>query len=158
MTTDPLAPVARALHDAARHAAGQVLDAAEAEAERIVNGAQAQVAAMLAQARDEGRADASAVASGRRARGRRQAGSTVLSARRRAYEELGRQARMVVRAELASAELGETLITLARKTLGPDAVIQGSDDAVTATADGRRLRLSLDDLADEAIAELGLGA
>jgi hypothetical protein len=158
MTDEALAPVAAALLDAAQSAAEQTLGRARVEAQRIVDQARADSAATLAKARQEGEADAAAVVRARRAAGRRAAREMVLSAQRRAYEDFAAQAREAVRRQLDTPQTVDALTDLARRVLGSQAVIRhDADGAVVATATGRVLELSLDELTDRAIAELGQG-
>lgn len=156
MTSEALAPVARALLDAARTAAERTAARARDEAQRTVDAARADSEATLAEAHRQGVADAADAVRTRRAAGRRAARAVVLSAQRRAYEDFAAQAREAVRRQLNTAQTTDTLTDLARRTLGSQAVIRrDADGAVVATGTGRVLELSLDELTDRAIAELG---
>lgn len=158
MTNEALAPVARALLDASRSTAEDTVGQARVEAERISGAARADSEAALDKARQEGAADAAVAVRTRRAAGRRAARAVVLSAQRRAYEDFAARAREAVRRQLNTAQTTDALTDLARRTLGSQAVIRrDADGAVVATATGRVLELSLDELTDRAIAELGQG-
>lgn len=158
MTSEALAPVARALLDAARSAAQQTVEQARVEAQRMVEAARAESEAALAKARQEGAVDAAGLVRPRRAAGRRAARAMVLSAQRRAYEEFAAQAREAVRRQLDTPQTADVLTALARRTLGSQAVIRrDADGAIVATTTGRVLELSLDELTDQAVAEVGQG-
>jgi hypothetical protein len=158
VTSEALAPVVRALRDAARDAAEHTMALARVEAQRILDTARVDTEATRAKARQQGAADAAEAVRTRRAAGRRAARAVVLSAQRLAYEDFAAQAREAVRRQLNTAQTADALTGLARRTLGPQALIRcDADGAVVATATGRVLELSLDELTDRAVAELGQG-
>lgn len=154
-----LAPVRAELLDRARADAAALLAAADAEAAAVVAAARGEAAELLADARAQGERDAAGVVAEARSRARRQARTTVLRAQREAYEQLcrrSREASRALRVEPAYQDLLAGLRQRARAELGPDAtVVEHPDGGVLAEAPGRRVRHTLDALADRAVAALG---
>jgi len=160
-TGDGLAPVRDALLAAADAEAGQVLATAEAAAREMRDAADRQAVAIGAQARADGEAAAEQVLVTERARDRREAHHLALQARRRAWEELRRQAHAAVEAlatEPGYPELTARLADIARAKLGDadQIIVDGPDGpGVVARAGRRRVDLRLTVLADRALARLG---
>ncbi len=117
-----------------------MLRAARAEADRIVEEARSQAAAMVRQARRgaaeavghaaaQGRADGALAAAAEQSRGRQEARSIVLSAKRQAYEELCAQVLDAVRGlrdEPGYERLLSRLTAMAVRAAGPDATVTAS--------------------------------
>lgn len=156
---DPLAPVRDALLDRARHEAHRLLAAADADVDRALAAARDDAAETLAVARAAGAADAATALADARARARRQARARVLAARRTAYEDLRRQAREATRALCGGPDAAAVLDVLRERAgaaLGPGAVVTDAPGGgVRAESAGRRVTLTPEALADEALDRLG---
>jgi hypothetical protein len=154
-----LESVRAALLAAARADAAAVLAAADEDAAATLAAARDQAADLAATARAEGAADASAMLSADRGRGRREARRIELAARQEVWDRLRDQARATVtalRADSAYDRLRDRLAARARQLAGPGAVITESPEGgVVAVAAGRRWDLSLPTLAERAVDALG---
>jgi len=148
----------------------QLLLQAMAEADRITEEARSTAAAILRQARStadeavavasaQGRADVALAAAAERARGREQARSIVLGARREAYDELCTRVLAAVgglREEPGYRRLLSRLITMATRAVGRDAATAVQPEGgVVARSDGVVVDCTLPRLADLAVGELG---
>ncbi|HVN12932.1 MAG TPA: hypothetical protein VMT69_12635 [Kineosporiaceae bacterium] len=151
---EALLPLRAALRRRALQEAQRVRAAADAEVESRLEGAETEVAAMVAEAREEGLREAGAAADTARAAARRAGRQLVLAARRELYEELQHRVRAET-ARMVGADWRARVAERARRTLGADACIRQTPDAVTAEANGRRLTWSLQELAARAVEQLG---
>ena len=154
-----LEPVRAWLLDAAQAEAERLRAEAAADAERLLVGARAEAEAILAEARAQGAAEGSALAAAEQARGRRLARRLILEAERRAYEELQARSQAAVRAlrqDPGYPALRERLARVALAAAGPGAqVSEHPDGGVVAEAPGIRVDCTLDGLAERAIVALG---
>ncbi len=154
-----LEPVRAALLSAARAEAAAVLAAADEAAAATAAAAGTQVADLVAAARAEGAADAAAMLTADRARGRREARRIELAARQEVWGQLRGRARVTVtalRADPAYDRLRDRLAARARQLAGPGAVLtEPPEGGVVAVASGRRWDLSLPALAERAVDALG---
>jgi vacuolar-type H+-ATPase subunit E/Vma4 len=162
MTEDPLvslAPVRAALIGEATQRADELRAAATADAEAMLAAAGRQVDAVLAQARARGESDGRSAAAAREAISRRDARSVVLTAQRRAYDELRRRVRDAVgalREDPVYPRLLDRLEELARGIAGPAAAITPHPSGgVVAQGAGTFVDCSLLRLADSAVDALG---
>ncbi|HEU4947157.1 MAG TPA: hypothetical protein VFT31_08395 [Kribbella sp.] len=153
-----LAPVRAALLADANAHAEVVLRRASQRREEMLANARRTAADLLAGARAEGAAEASAAVAALTARSGRDARLTVLAAQRALYDELRQRCRAAA-ADLTEAPdyaaLRDRLAAQARAELGPDAVVTDSPDGgVVGTAGSRRVDLSMPALADGALDRL----
>ncbi|MFF3164701.1 hypothetical protein [Streptomyces sp. NPDC003273] len=158
---DELEPVRAELLRAARAAADAVLDRARADAAGALLAARAEAGAVLARARGLGQADGAAQAERERVRAAQRAWETELAVRAEVYAALGAEVRAGVRRALAreGAVARWHLADVARAALGPAAeVTAAAQGGVTAEAPGRRVDLSADAIADRALDRLGVRA
>ncbi len=155
-----LSPVAAALVTIARQRAADITIDAQERAEVTLTQARRERDRLLDTARASGADDAHRRALGLVADARRDAREEVLAAQRRVYD----RARALARQRLAgladspeAAALRERLTTLARRQLGPDAVITAppGDVGVVARNGTRSLDLTGDALLDAAMTSLG---
>ncbi|WP_067807228.1 hypothetical protein [Actinomadura formosensis] len=154
-----LAPVRDALLARARGRAGRLVEDAERDAAAVIEAARAEADRIVADARTAGRADGEAVAAAERSRVRGHAREVVLAARRRAYDELRRRVAAGTR-DLCTGPRGpgtvRRLTATAERLLGPGAAVQEvPGGGVVARKDGTELDLSAGVLADRAVAALG---
>ncbi|HEU5161037.1 MAG TPA: V-type ATP synthase subunit E family protein [Streptosporangiaceae bacterium] len=160
MKGDPLRPVRDALLAAARDEAGRLRRDAEQDTAAALAAADRQAGAIVSAARTAGRADGEAAAKIATARARREARTTVLAARSAAFDELRLRVRDAVRelrGDPCYPRLIENLSRLARAGAGADTVaVEHLAGGVEAWAPGTRVDLSVDALADRAVAELGV--
>lgn len=158
-TPDPLAPLRRALVSAAERDAALAVAAADAEAEAIRRGAAQDAEAIRREARIQGEADGQHVRVVERARARRRARATVLSAQGAAYSRLREEARAAVgalRDDPGYPALRDRLTAQARALVGAEATVTESPDGgVVAEATGRSAVLTLAALADQVLDTLG---
>ncbi|MFJ9902215.1 hypothetical protein ACIRVK_04800 [Streptomyces sp. NPDC101152] len=157
--TEALDPVRAELLRAAHADAEAVMDRAEQEAATLLDRARAEASAILEEARQQGEADGAAAARDRLVRARREARSRTLAARREAYETLRHNTAVrvgKVRRTAEYAELRKRLERRARVLLGPTAeVTEHPGGGVVACTPGRRVDLSLTALADRALDRMG---
>jgi vacuolar-type H+-ATPase subunit E/Vma4 len=149
-----LAPVRAALLDNARAEAARIEAAAVAAAEAKLAAAREEAERILAQAREQGAADAAAVLAADRARARRRARAVLLAARREGYEALRAAVREAVyawRDDPGYPQLRTGLARAARRALGPGTRVRdAADGGVIGYQGGRRLDVSLTGFADRA--------
>jgi vacuolar-type H+-ATPase subunit E/Vma4 len=152
---EALGPVRAELLRAAHADAEAVLDRAEREAATLLDRARAEARAILEEARRQGEADGAAAARDLLVRARRQARTRTLAARREAYDALRHETAARVgelRRTTDYPGLRKRLERRARLLLGPGAeVIEHPGGGVVARAPGRRVDLSLTALADRAL-------
>jgi hypothetical protein len=157
-TDNALVPVIEALLSAAENQAAHEVSAAADLAAQAMSAARVQADGVLAEARVQGRADAAGAAGAELARGHREARGIVLAARKIAYDQLMALARAAVSRLLSEPDYPkwrESLVAIARRSLGPDAVIRDEPGGgISASLDGRRLDLRLGDMADRAVAQI----
>ncbi|MEU0112404.1 hypothetical protein ABZ137_01410 [Streptomyces bobili] len=158
-TTDALHPVRAELLRAAHADADALLARAEREAAARLDQARAVARAVLDDARRQGETDGADAARDLLVRSRREARSRALSARRKPYEDLRREAAERVR-ELRWADdyasLRGRLEQRARVLLGPAAeVTEDAHGGVVAQVPGRRVDLSLTASAERALDSMG---
>ncbi|WP_406411460.1 hypothetical protein [Streptomyces sp. NBC_01614] len=158
-TADALNPVRAGLLRAAHSDAEVLLARAEREADALVEQARTKARTILDEARRQGEADGADTARGLLVKARRDARSRILAVRRESYEELRRAAAERVR-ELRGtsgyASLRERLERRARVLLGPRVeVSEHPEGGVVGRAPGRRVDLSLAELADRALDRMG---
>jgi vacuolar-type H+-ATPase subunit E/Vma4 len=157
---DPLAPLRQALLSAAERDAELAGATADAEAEAIRRGAAQEAEAVRRQARIQGEADGRRVLAAERARARRRARATVLSAQGEAYARLRHHARAAVialRDDPGYPAMRDRLTAHATALVGPDATVTESPDGgVVAEAPGRRVALTFTALADQVLDTLDL--
>ncbi|WP_020139494.1 hypothetical protein [Streptomyces sp. 351MFTsu5.1] len=144
---EALAPVRARLLADAQAAAEAVLGAAVEDADAMSKDAESRAAAILAEAREQGAADAMAARRAVRAQARRAARARDLSARRQCWEELRRQVVRGVedlRRTAAYPSLRGRLTLRARHLLGPDArITEVPGGGVIGETRNRRVDLSL---------------
>jgi hypothetical protein len=144
---DALAPVRRAITEAARRREQEALDRAGAEADAVLAAAAAEAGDLLAQARAEGARTGAEQAALEAARVRRDAHRTVLAARTAARADLSRRVAAAVEALSTDPRypaLRARLAAECRDRLGPDAeVVEAPGGGVVGRAGSRRLDLSL---------------
>lgn len=152
---EALAPLITALTSAAEQDAQAQIDAARAEAEQAVTDARTKADHLLSQSRAKGTADGEAVLAADRARAEREARGIELRAKGEAFESSRRAARTAVSSLKDRPEFGAVdtaLRSQARATLGDDVQLTEADcGGIIATANGRRLDLSLTSLADDLV-------
>jgi vacuolar-type H+-ATPase subunit E/Vma4 len=157
---DPLAPLRQALLAAAERDAALAVAAADAEAEATRRDAAQEAEAIRREARTQGEADGREVLVAERARARRRARATVLSAQGDAYSTLRDDARaavMAVRDDPDYPALRDRLAAQATAMVGAGATVtESADGGVVAEAPGRRAALTLTALADQVLDTLGL--
>jgi vacuolar-type H+-ATPase subunit E/Vma4 len=161
MTTETavaLEPLRAALFRRAREAAADLRADAERQARAIVDAAEQQAAARLAQVRSEGEAVAAQLEAQERGRSHQAARGVVLAAQRAVYDDVRSQTRDRVRELLADPERYQELAETLRRELGQDAAIsEHPGGGVLAEApDGRRIDASVDVLVDRALSNLAL--
>ncbi len=156
--TDSLAPLRRALLDAAVHDAAAIRAEAEAEAARLRAEAAERAASILAEARARGEAEGSARVAAQRSGARREARTVTLEAQRAAYDRVRDEAVAAVAAVVRRPVERGRLTALVRESLGPDATITDLPRGGLAgeSADGRRVDASAETLVALAMAELDL--
>jgi len=154
-----LDPVRTALRAAARADAAAVLRRAQQERDDLLAGARRTADEMVAAARTEGEADATAGVTARLAQSRRDARRAVLRAQRELFDELRQRCRaaaMALAEGPGSEELRRRLTERALAQLGADATVTDSrDGGILASAGSRRLYLSLPTLAERALDRSG---
>ncbi|MGW2642850.1 hypothetical protein [Streptomyces sp. NPDC001348] len=159
-SVDALGPVRAEVLRAARASADSVLERARAEADETLRAARSTAQAVLGRARDLGEADGAAQADRERVRAVQDAWAVELAARAEVYAELRARVRAGVRRALAEGAVPRArLARAARGLLGPRArVTAAAGGGVTAEVTGRRVDLSADALADRAVERLGVRA
>ena len=157
--SDPLVAVRASLLARAASDGRRVLDSADADVAARVAEARSCAADEVAAAVAAAERDAAVLADETRARARRQARSIVLAAQGCAFDLLRAQARRAVRTlrdDPGYPDLVARLGAAARDRLGTDATVrQHPDGGVLAEAGDRRLALTLDAAADRAVDGLG---
>jgi hypothetical protein len=151
-----LAPVREALLGLARSEADAVLAQADQQVAQERAQATALADELLDQARAQAAADTAVLMAAEEAHAQRRARTVELHARRAAYDALVTAAAAAVRAELAT-DPGVVAALSGRALLevGPDAeVTRTADGGLVAEAGGRRLRLPLSALVEDAVADL----
>ena len=154
-------PVRAALLDHARAQGDGVVRRARQEADAVITRAQHEAQQLSARAAAEGEADAAAALATEQASTRRRARGVVLAAQASAYAMLREQVRQQVRALADDAQWPRrrtALERLAREALAPGGgavVVEPLPDGVRATTGSRSITLTLADLADAAVDELG---
>jgi len=154
-----LEPLRAALLSQALADADQDRRAAEADGEAVLRAAQAESDDLLADARAQGLADGGRLLTIERARVRRETRRTLLQAQRAGYDELRRAVREAVEPMRDDAALKQRLHRLAVAELGAGATVHdhpGGGVVAQSRDRHRRLDLSLDALADRAVAALDL--
>jgi len=150
-----LAPARAALLAQVRAEADSVRERSEVDAQHAVATATAEAGRIRRAARAEGEAEATVAAAAARTRARQEARALVLTARREAYERLGRAAREAMarmRAEPDFAAVRQRMVAAVRSVLGPDVrIVDEPDGGISGVAGGRRLDLSLTRFADRAV-------
>jgi hypothetical protein len=150
-----LAPVRRALRDAANRDAAEIRRRAESESGRVLADAASRALAIRSEAREQGTAEAAAAIAVERIRARHGARSVVLAAHRESYESLRAAARGAaadLRADADYPRLRETMVAAVRRTLGDDArVFDHPDGGLIGECAGRRIDFSLSGFADRAM-------
>lgn len=150
-----LSPLRRELLRRARAEADRDIAAARADAAATVAAAHAEAADMLAVARMRGEQQAETELAAGQASARHDRRAEILDAQRDAYEQLraaGRAAICGLRDDSGYALLRENLRRVAVGLLGPDAaIVDDPAGGIVATADGRRVDLSLPAIADRAL-------
>jgi vacuolar-type H+-ATPase subunit E/Vma4 len=138
--------------------ASRILADARREADAIVSQGRSSAERAVSQAREEGRREAADLAAGERSRGRSDARSVLLGARREMHEELrGRVGGAVtgLRDEPGYDQLLERLTGMARQAAGPDAVLSApAAGGVVARSAEVLVDCSLPRLADLAVEAL----
>jgi hypothetical protein len=141
----------------ANAAAAGRLQQAEAEDAVIIDEAEAQAAITVEQARQDGIAEAAAMAATQRARSRRQARAIMLRAHAEALDELRRRSLEAVArisTEPGYPERRSRLIGYVRARLGEDAVISDAPTGgIIGTVPGRRLDCSFATFVEQVLAE-----
>ncbi|WP_143070842.1 hypothetical protein [Streptomyces malaysiense] len=157
---DSLDPVRAELLRAARASADAVLERARADAGAVLREARATADAVLARARQLGTADAAAGAARERTGAAQDAWAAELAARGEVYDALRDAVRAGVRRALAEDPDARSAVTAAaREALGPGARVTATAAGdVSAELSGRRVDLSADALADRALERLGVRA
>lgn len=154
-----LAPVRAYLLDTARREASRILEAARAEAEEIIEQTRRAGDEGVASARSEGQATGASLGAAERNRGRSQARSIVLAARRAAEVRLREQVIAAVARlpdEAGYAGLVARLSWLAAAAAGPGATVTPSPAGGVVARSGQVVvDCSLPRLADQAIDALG---
>ncbi|MEV0283576.1 hypothetical protein AB0H36_05580 [Kribbella sp. NPDC050820] len=154
-----LDPVRDALRAAARADAAAVLRGAEDRRDAMLASARRTGDELVADARLEGEAEATAVLTARMANSRRDARRTVLAAQRELYVELRRRCRVAAVALVGSPDyerVRKSLVAHAEELLGPEATVTDSPDGgVLASAGSRRLDLSLPAMAERVVDRSG---
>lgn len=153
---DPLEPLRSALLLHARREADQFRAAAESEGRAALAAAEAEAAAMVERARQQGESDARALQAHERAKQRRAHRAVVLQAERAAYDELGRLSRSAVRNLLDEADNRQLLALVLTRRLGADARVHDLPDGGlhAEDSDGRTIDASVDAMVDSALSRL----
>ncbi len=160
MTPDPagqtakhMAPLVAALRDRAAHEAAEVLAAADADVEDIIDRARTEADGLLAQARAKGEADAAQVLAAQRARAHREARTVTLAAQQSAGQEARQAARDAVSALREDPRYPQLLAALRARVeheLGSGAtIVELPRGGIRATLGDQHLEFSLDGLADD---------
>jgi vacuolar-type H+-ATPase subunit E/Vma4 len=139
-----LGPVHAHMLRRAAEQAGRILADARHEADAIISQGRLSAERAVSQAREAGRSEAAELAAAERSRGRSDARSVLLGARREMHEELRSRVRAAVgglRDEPGYDQLLERLTGMARQAAGADAVL-------TAPAAGGVVARSADVLVD----------
>lgn len=142
--TAALGPVHAHMLRRAAEQAGRILADARHEADAIISQGRLSAERAVSQAREAGRSEAAELAAAERSRGRSDARSVLLGARREMHEELRSRVRAAVgglRDEPGYDQLLERLTGMARQAAGADAVL-------TAPAAGGVVARSADVLVD----------
>jgi vacuolar-type H+-ATPase subunit E/Vma4 len=147
------------LADAQQERDDQLVEA-EREAAATLERARREAEDLLVAARSDGEAEARAAAATELARSRRQARQLVLEARLDAYEGARAEVRAAaagLRADPGHAALVAALGDLARRQLGPDALVcvDEHDGGLTASNGSRSVDYRLSTMADRCLAEAG---
>jgi vacuolar-type H+-ATPase subunit E/Vma4 len=143
---------------AARAQADAMLSDARAQAERILAGAATDAETLIAQAKQEGEEAAALDTSHEWINARRRARSIILAARRDAFDHLRAAAAVAVRSDPRYPALLERLADIARRQLGPGAVVNADpygERGVSATRKGRHVDVSLANLVEQSLERLG---
>jgi hypothetical protein len=147
---DPLDPVRDALRRAALDDVADTMREASARAQIIRREAEAEAAKIHHAAIAAGAADAAVALAERRAETHQRGRALVLGERLAAFARLRQNTRDRVRG-LASPEVDAVLASAARRMLGPDVAISAAPGGgIVATAETRRIDLSLDGFAERA--------
>ncbi|GAA0815704.1 hypothetical protein [Spirilliplanes yamanashiensis] len=146
-----LGPVRAALVRRARAEAARLRAAAAAEAAERLAAARARAAEITAEAERGGQADAETLGAATVAAAGRDARRLALAAQRRAWDGL----RAAVRRQLTVPGSREALAARVVAALGPAATLTEIPGGVAGEVPGRRVELTLDALADEAVGRLG---
>lgn len=152
--------VRAALLEHARAAGDDVVRRARQEADDLIARAQSEAQQVSDRAAVEGEADAAAALATEQARARRRARGVVLAAQAEAYATLREQVRQQVRALADDPHWPRWRAALERLARGAleadgDAVVEPLPDGVRVTSGSRSLTVTLSDLADAAVDELG---
>jgi len=156
-----LGTAAGALLDDSRRRAQAIAAESEEEAAQRIAAARHEAEGLIAQAREEGAAEARAEATLTRTTARFAARMQVLAAQRASYDELlarARAAAIALREDPAYEELLEGLAAEARAVLGAGAELTVDPPGmggVIATAGSRRVDLSLCAIAERCVRDLG---
>jgi vacuolar-type H+-ATPase subunit E/Vma4 len=150
-----LDPVRAALLATARRDAAAVRQKATRQQAELLTDARHVADTLLATARAEGAAEATASVATRTAQSRREARRALLAAQRELYDELRRRCRAAATGLVESPDyegIRRQLVEQAQARLGPDATVTDSPGSgVVASAGTKRLDLSLPALADRAL-------
>ncbi len=156
---DSLFPVREHMLHGARTEADRILAEARSQADAILRQARRTAEETVERARAQGQADTAPAAAAERSRGREQARSIVLGARREAHEELRARvlaAAVALRDEPGYARLLGRLTAMAAEAAGPDsAVAVQPAGGVEARSDGVVVDCTLPRLAALAVDVLG---
>jgi vacuolar-type H+-ATPase subunit E/Vma4 len=154
-----LAPVRARMLEAAHAEAGRIVARARAEAATLVRDAHRDAEEAVARARAQGRADGALAAAAERHRGREQARSIALRAQRDAHTELRGQVLGAIgglRAEPGYRQLMVRLTAMAARAAGPDATVTVAPaGGVVARSGSVIVDCTLPRLADLAVDALG---
>jgi len=155
---DALAPLRRALLEAAEARAAALRRAAEEEADSVRRAGAERAEAILGQARRSGEGDGAARVALARAEARQEARTIILAARRAAYDGIRDRAVAAVADLLAGPRGRARLAALVEDSLGPGATIveDPRGGLVGTTPDGRRVDASAGHLVDLVLARLDL--
>jgi vacuolar-type H+-ATPase subunit E/Vma4 len=155
-----LGPVHAYMLRRATKQAGRILADGRREADAIISQGRLSAERAVSQAREAGRREAAELAAGERSRGRSDARSVLLGARREMHEELRSRVRAAVgglRDEPGYDQLLERLTEMARQAAGPDAVLTASAaGGVVARSADVLVDCSLPRLADLAVEALAV--
>ena len=150
-----LAPVRRALRDAAARGATDVRRRAQMESDRVLAEAASRASTIRSEAREQGAAEAAAALAVDRIRARRTTRAAILAAHRESYEALRSAARDAVaglRDDPDYPRWREGMAAAVRRTLGDDARVRDHPDGgLIGESAGRRVDFSLSGFADRAM-------